>query len=555
MKILDYILSLSLIALCCIFGYFVHQISHKFIVLHQEITLLHDRVENNSLSHDEASGSAELGKLSSSAQNISPEQSPVWAKLQKGLQNTVVQLFVTKSEKHILQPYKVPAHGFCTGSGFIISSEGEIVTNAHVVSGATMIMVQMPSFGKLQFEVDLIGIMPEKDFALLRFRPEDKELIESKLGKMPVLPMGNSDLVMRAQEVMALGYPLGQQSLKSTTGVISGRESGDIQMSAPLNPGSSGGPALNCCGEVIGINYAIVAGAQNVSYILPINDFKIFLKRLRAGGLVRKPYIGMHLIITTKELVKALGNPLPGGTYVVDVLQDSPLLGKIKPGDMLYDINGVAVDLYGEMSVPWSEDKVSTASYIAHMEVGSKISLTVYRRGKKLQFDCILEREKFAPIRHVFPEYEELPYEIFGGFVVMPLMLNHIPHLIQSSSSLAKFAEDKFQNEPKLIISYVFPDSPAYKARLMLTGAIIKNINDKPVHTLQDLQKALLSAGDIILIETTDGVMGAFTKEKICKAEPALALANGYQITSAMQALLKQQQANMNLGQLVPVVK
>ena len=145
------------------------------------------------------------------------------------------------------------------------------------MNGAISIMAQMPSFGKHQFEVDLVGIMPEKDVALLKFKQEDIVMICQSLGSLSYLQLGDSDAVHRSQEILALGYPLGQQSLKSTTGVISGRETGMIQMSAPINPGSSGGPSLNCLGQVIGINTAGIMAAQNVGYIIPINDLKIFL--------------------------------------------------------------------------------------------------------------------------------------------------------------------------------------------------------------------------------------------------------------------------------------
>jgi len=471
--------------------------------------------------------------------------SQLWEKLQKKLQNTVVQLHVCSAEKNILQPYKVPKVGQCMGSGFIISDEGEIVTNAHVVDGSTSIVIQMPAFGKHQFEVDLVGIMPEKDIALVKLRPDDIEMIINNLGKMPKLALGDSDNVVRSQEILALGYPLGQQALKSTTGVISGRELGMIQMSAPINPGSSGGPSVNCKGEVIGINSASVHSAQNVGYIIAINDLKNFLDLLRAGGLVRKPYLGIYQAMATEDLVKSLGNPLPGGTYVVEVMCDSPLLGELLPGDMIYDINGTPVDLYGEMSVPWSEDKVTTAEYISRIKTGQKVSMTVYRKGKKMHFECTFERKKFAPIRHVYAEYEEIPYEIFGGFVVMPLMLGHLPHLIPVAPGLTKFAEEKNQSDPALIISYVLPDSPAFKARLRLAGSIIKTVNGKTVKTLEDLQSALISSGDMITMETTDNILVALAKDKVCKAEPALAKTAGYQITKSMQILM--QQADVSL--------
>ncbi len=467
------------------------------------------------------------------------QSSQLWSKLQKKLQDTVVQLHVTKMEKNILQPFQTPMPSQCTGSGFIINDSGEIITNAHVVNGATCIMVQIPSFGKHQFEVDLIGIMPEKDVALVKFRPDDATMIINALGKMPQLKLGDSDLLVRSEEILALGYPLGQQSLKSTTGVISGRESGMIQMSAPINPGNSGGPSLNTKGEVIGINTAGITSAQNVGYIIAINDLKNVLDQLREGGLIRKPYLGIFQAMATADLVKSLGNPMPGGTYVVDVLCDSPLFGQLKPGDMVYEINGVPVDLYGEMKVDWSEDKITTAEYVSRLKKGQKVSMKVYRKGKPMTFECLFERKKCAPVRHVFAEYEDLEYEIVGGFVIMPLMMNHLPILMQASSGLSKYAEEKNQSEPALIITSVLPNSIAFKERLKLTGSILETVNDTRVKTLDDLRKAINKTKNVITMETTDHILVALDLAKICKTEPEIAKALNYKITECMKILMK----------------
>jgi serine protease Do len=407
------------------------------------------------------------------------------------------------------------------------------------VNGATCIMVQMPSFGKHQFEVDLVGIMPEKDVALVKFRPDDIARIINALGKMPQLKLGDSDGVVRSQEILALGYPLGQQSLKSTTGVISGRELGMIQMSAPINPGSSGGPSLNAMGEVIGINTAGVASAQNVGYIIAINDLKNVLDQLREGGLIRKPYLGIFQAMATADLVTSLGNPLPGGTYVVDVLCDSPLYDQLKPGDMVYAINGVPVDLYGEMKVDWSEDKITTAEYVSRLKKGQKVSIKVYRKGKPMTFECIFERKKCAPVRHVFAEYEELEYEIVGGFVIMPLMMNHLPILMQVSSGLSKYAEEKNQSEPALVVTHVLPNSVAFKERLKLAGSILQTVNDVEVKTLDDLRKAIKKTKNIITMETTDHILVALDLEKICKTEPEMAKSHSYKVTECMKILMK----------------
>src|SRR5205085_8958749 len=108
----------------------------------------------------------------------------------------------------------------------------------------------------------------------------------------------------------------GQTALKSTTGVVSGRERNFIQISAPINPGSSGGPLLNAQGQVIGINSAGIVEAQNVGYAIPINDLILILPELKVTSLLRRPFLGLFFNNGSKELVQYLGNPQPGGCYI-----------------------------------------------------------------------------------------------------------------------------------------------------------------------------------------------------------------------------------------------
>src|SRR5262249_26829670 len=157
------------------------------------------------------------------------------------------------------------------------------------------------------------------DIALLRVKPAGLELIRSVLGGVPYMTFGDSDSIRRSDEVLALGYPLGQQSLKSTTGVISGHEQHMIQISAAINPGSSGGPLLNEAGEVIGINAAGITEAQNVGYAIPVNDLKIVLPDLYKTKLLRKPFLGILYNNASEALTEYLGNPQPGGCYIVEV--------------------------------------------------------------------------------------------------------------------------------------------------------------------------------------------------------------------------------------------
>ena len=253
--------------------------------------------------------------------------------------------------------------------------------------------------------------------------------------------------------------------------------------------------------------------------------------------------------MSTEDLVKSLGNPLPGGSYIVEVMSDSPLIGKLKSGDMIYEINGIKVDLYGDMTVPWSEDKVSMAEYVARLSLGQKVTFVVYRNGARKVFTCNFERKQLAPIRQMFPGYEPIEYEMVAGLVVMPLSLNHIPFLLSQASGLAKFVEDRNQTEPVLVVTHVMSNSPAQRCRLPLTGSILKTVDGKKVATLADLQSAIIGAGDIIKIQTTDNAMVAISKKDILENEPRLARTYAYEISKGVKDLMMKELAqNGNIG-------
>ena len=361
--------------------------------------------------------------------------------------------------------------------------------------------------------------------------------------------MGDSDLVLRSDEVLALGYPLGQQSLKSTNGIISGREHSMIQMSAPINPGSSGGPLLNSKGEVIGINSAGVTEAQNVGYAIPINDLKIVLADLSKVRIVRKPFLGVLFNNASDALTEFLGNPAPGGCYVVEVVKGSTLeKAGVKQGDMIYNINGYSIDIFGEMSVQWSEDKISLIEYVSRLSVGETINLVVYRNGSRKEFSVTFGYAELPTIHKVYPGYDAIDYEIFAGMVIMPLTLNHIQLMGPQAPGLAYFAEMCRSAEPVLVVTHIFRNSQLFRARIINPGNTLKEVNGMEVHTLDDLRKALkkgmmnkfltIRAVDNVN-RTTDNVFLALPLEKVLKEEAQLAKDYHYPITEHTKELLE----------------
>lgn len=454
-----------------------------------------------------------------------------WLEVQKNVKDTVVQVFTLIDAFNWVEPYKTPKQGVSAGSGFFIDDKGYIVTNYHVVSQASSVKIQIPSFGRHQFDVDIVGVYPDKDVALLKLTQASFNDITKKLGKISYLHLGDSDSVLRTQEVLALGYPLGHERLKSTLGIVSGRErSGFIQITAALNPGNSGGPSLDSDGKVVGINFAIISGAQNVGYIIPVNEIKSALRDMKTQQLLRRPVLGCAFTVSTPEMVRYLGNPEPGGWYIAEVF-DNTILHKtgIKDRDMLYEINGYRLDLYGEISVPWSEDKISGIDFLNRFTVGDEIFFVVYRNGERKDFSFKLDNEYLPPIRKIYPEYEsdEIDYEVLGGLVVMSLTLNHVSIFGNKNISMLDYIRPENQSaihDPALVVTHILPNSQAQKARIITPGSIIEEVNGKEVKTLYDFRNIVSECkqDDYLTIRTKNKMFAVLSVQKIIADEDRL---------------------------------
>ncbi len=467
-----------------------------------------------------------------------------WVDVQKKVHDTVVQIFAKISKYNWFEPYKAPDQTINYGSGFLIHEDGSILTNFHVIEEAVGVQIQIPSLGKEQFDVEIVGIYPLMDLALLRIVPKDLLKIKKILGSIPKLALGDSDQVIRSQEILALGYPLGQQGLKSSQGIVSGREKLEmisfIQMTAPINPGSSGGPSLNSDGEVIGINFAGIEEAQNVGYIIPINEVKSAIRDLNNVRLLRRPFLGGVFSISSDDMINFLNNPPQGGYYIVTIFEDSLLArANIIEGDMIYEINGYQVDKYGEISVPWSEDKISIFDLINRCTVGETISLVIYRTGKAIDITFNLSVEIPFPIREIYPGFEPIDFEVIGGMVVMPLTLNHVLFLQEIDPLFAKYTRINYQQSPKLLITNILHNSPFQRSRAIAAGDIISEVNGVCVATMEEFRNAALLSKKtgFLTIKTEEKLFGVVSLEKIIAQEDLLAVQHNYQKSKLIDQL------------------
>ncbi|ODN31195.1 Do family serine endopeptidase [Fervidobacterium thailandense] len=269
------------------------------------------------------------------------------------------------------------------GSGFIITKDGYVVTNYHVVKGAKQIKVTLLS-GEI-YDAEYIGGDEELDIAVIKIKGAKKDL--------PTVELGDSDKLEIGEWAIAIGNPLGFQHTV-TVGVISavgrkipkpdgsGYYTGLIQTDAAINPGNSGGPLLNIYGQVIGINTAIInpTQAMNIGFAIPINTAKRFINQIIATGRVEKAYLGVYVQTVTESLAKSLGLKVTKGVYVAQVEKGSPAdKAGIKEGDVIVKVNGTFVELAEELT-----------SVIRNYTPGTRVKVTINRNGKEMVLDVTL---------------------------------------------------------------------------------------------------------------------------------------------------------------------
>ncbi|MDD5590639.1 MAG: trypsin-like peptidase domain-containing protein [Dehalococcoidales bacterium] len=279
------------------------------------------------------------------------------------------------------------------GSGFFVDEEGHILTNYHVVDGASSISVTLHSSETV--DAQIIGTDSENDLALLKVDPIN-------INDISPLLLGDSDSVKPGQMAIALGSPYGLEG-SITVGIISGlgrTMAGTqtrsipnmLQTDAAINPGNSGGPLLNSKGSVIGINTAIEASSNNIGFAIPINNAKSLLPALLQGGEVGTPWLGISGTAIDQTLASKLNLATDHGVYVVSVMPDSPAerAGLVPSGTDQGDPTSG-----GDIITAIDGHEVTTVSdllqYLNTRDIGEQVSLTVIRGDETIAVEVTLD--------------------------------------------------------------------------------------------------------------------------------------------------------------------
>ncbi|MBQ3293115.1 trypsin-like peptidase domain-containing protein [Candidatus Saccharibacteria bacterium] len=279
------------------------------------------------------------------------------------------------------------------GTGIIVTEDGYVLTNKHVINGASKVTVILDD-GTTYEDVKVVATDPLNDIAFLKINDVDN---------LPAAKLGDSKTISVGQQVIAIGNALGQYQNTVTSGIISGTGrsitasdgsgynaeslSDMIQTDAAINSGNSGGPLVNAAGEVIGINTATSSSAENMGFAIPISSVKGMLSQLTETGKAERAYLGVYSVEITPEAAKAYNLPVNSGAYLYSsssysaIIKNSPAAkGGLKDKDIVTKINGVEVGNTGSLS-----------SLIGEYKPGDTVQLTVIREGKETAINVTLE--------------------------------------------------------------------------------------------------------------------------------------------------------------------
>ncbi|MBW6521447.1 MAG: DegQ family serine endoprotease [Desulfoarculaceae bacterium] len=363
------------------------------------------------------------------------------------------------------------------GSGFLISADGYILTNNHVIDGADKITVRME--GGQELEGKVIGADPQSDVALIKI---------SDGLKLPYLPLGDSDELEVGEWVIAIGSPFGLDRTV-TVGVVSAKGRSRmgineyenfIQTDAAINPGNSGGPLLNIHGEVIGINTAIFSrsgGYMGIGFAIPVNMAKTVKGQLLTKGKVTRSWLGVAIQDINEDLARSFKLTRKSGALVTEVSKDSPAeKGGLKKGDVIISFDGKPVI-----------DVTDLRNRVAMTSPGAKIELSLVRNEKERQLTVQVEEQPAAMTR-------------VGGGPDQQLFQKMGMSLQDLTPELAR--QFGYEMGQGVLIAGVAPGSAAALARIQ-AGSLIEEVNRQPVTNLKDLQQVLGQAGsgqDVLLL-------------------------------------------------------
>lgn len=413
-----------------------------------------------------------------SAKHIKPKQRIRRQQQQNPFGNNFFDDFFNRFLEDIPQQQR-PHREQSLGTGFIISADGYILTNNHVVNGADEVMVKLSDGREVKGEIK--GIDEKVDLALIKISEKDS---------LPFAELGDSDTLEVGEWVMAIGNPFGL-SHTVTAGIVSakGRVIGSgpyddfIQTDASINPGNSGGPLFSSEGKVIGINTAIIAGGGGgIGFAIPISVAKSIVSQLRESGKVVRGYLGVRFQPLTPDLAKSFGLESDKGALIASVEKDTPAeKAGLKAGDVILVYDGKTINEGSELP-----------RYVAATPIDKKVNIVVFRDGAKQDISLVVGKLKDK-------DGESAPAGI-----------KESDKIGITVEELRKDLADKLgvREQKGLVVTEIKPGSAAEEVGIT-NGSLIIEINGKRPETAKEYNLIVnkLNKGDVVrlLLRRPDG--------------------------------------------------
>lgn len=441
--------------------------------------------------------------------------------------SAVVQIYVEGLNEgellEILDPRTIRS-GHWSGSGAFIrikDEEGFVLTNAHVVKNGLKYKIRTMNTSEENFEVILIGMIEtlEPDIALLKLLPSELTRMKEIVGEIPYLELEKDELIKRDINIKAIGYPLGMEEPNVSSGKVtnfifgSDQECERIVTDAAINPGNSGGPSITEQGKIIGINTAIVFGANDIGFITPASFIRIVLQNLTEGLETNLTDLGGRFQKNSKEIAEYLKSPTTDGVIITTIFPHG-LLEKagLMTRDILLKINDFDFDSHGIVKNKKSLRHINIYDVVRLIPLHSTISLMIVRNGETLKKEAIA-----LP----FPEQNlrttnnllKRKFISFKGMVIQEINFLIVQALAEfSPEKFDRFIELLAKDKRKLAVTFVSLNSAAEDINID-EGDIISKINGNTISYLTEVESILnekISKGEDIIIDFESGALGIF---------------------------------------------
>ena len=399
-------------------------------------------------------------------------------------------------------PFRSPYDGESIGTGFFFEKNGLILTCCHVVDESIKLEITLPHEGKKRYNASIVTIYPDYDLAVLKTDYKNKNFLK----------IIDSDGTKQGNPVKAIGYPLGQDKLKMSTGIVSGYQGHLFQTDSAINPGNSGGPLVDINNFVIGINSQKISAstADNIGYSVPIKYFLILKENTftlnKIPNIIYKPQLLCKFSKIDDFISQYVNLEDNKRGYLIKDLDKKSCLYKagIRKYDILHKFDTFELDEYGESSVSWSNEKFNIDDILYRYKIGDNINVEFFNKenGHQVKSIC-LEYPKFK-LEKKYPNLDTnyIDYEIFMGLVISDFTINHIDKNQMYDTNITKKNinklilhseyDKKFDN--KILVCNVLPGSYINSNLDINIGSFICSVDDIPVHTLEDFKNTIIKS-------------------------------------------------------------